>query len=244
MAKLKLALALAAALVALAAPRDALAEPPSAELMKRLATYAAGFDSMRTHASYAVEGKLESLDGDGKTDGVKEMRARVDADGTRTSFVVLKYTEDGEDKTEDAREKARERTAEREKEKKADREKKEIKMPIAASEQPRYTFDVVETDKADPSRVRISFVPKVKEDNTIEGSAWVDQNAGTVVSAGFKLSRTTMWIDYVHVTVEFGAPTSLGPAVSKVALEGKGGVLFFRKKFRGEATLSNYRIAH
>ena len=87
-----------------------------------------------------------------------------------------------------------------------------------------------------------TFVPKVKADDTIEGSAWVDMQAGTVLTAGFKMSKTPMFVDYVHITVEFGASTSLGPAISKIHLDGKGGFLFWNKIFRATATVSDYAI--
>jgi hypothetical protein len=220
------------------AAQSASAEPPSEALMKRLAVHAASFEAMRTQASYAAQGKLEQLDGDGKVSGTKEMHARVEADGTRAKFVVLSYFEDGTDKTEDAKKDAKDRAEKKD----PDKEKRQIRMPFLASQKGRYVFDVAEKDKADPSRVRITFVPVTKDESTIEGSAWVDERAGTVLSAGFKVSRTSMWIDYMHIQVEFGAPTPLGPAVSKVTLDGKGGILFLRKHFRAEATLTDYKI--
>jgi hypothetical protein len=225
------------ALPVILASQLAFAAPPDAELMRKLAVHAARFEEMKTHASYALEGKLERLDGDGKPDQVKEMRARVDADGARAKFNILSYLEDGEDKTEEARTKQREREADKK------RDKREFKMPFHAGSQARYLFDQVEVDKVDPSRVRISFVPKERAQDTIEGSAWVDAQAGTVLSAGFKLSKTPAFVDYVHITVEFGEATSLGPAVSKVRLAGGGGFLFFHKRFRAEATMREYRIA-
>jgi hypothetical protein len=214
------------------------AEPPAPELMTRLAAYAAHFEAIRVHASYSLDGRLETLDGDGKADSWKEMKAQVETDGPRTKLTVVRYTEDGKDKTEEARKKARESAEE----KKKDKGKPEVRIPLLAAEQPRYVFDEVEVDRADPSRVRIAFVPKVREDDTIEGSAWVDTRTATLLSAGFKLSRTPMFVDYVHITVEFGAPTPLGPAISKLAFDGQGGILFFRKHFRGRATFSDYRI--
>ena len=51
-----------------------------------------------------------------------------------------------------------------------------------------------------------------------------------------------MFIDHVNVTVEFGAPTALGPAPSRVVVDGEGGVLFFRKHFRGSAMISQYKV--
>ena len=41
----------------------------------------------------------------------------------------------------------------------------------------------------------------------------------------------------------FGESTSLGPAPSRIAVDAHGGVLFLRKHYHGEATLSQYRIA-
>jgi hypothetical protein len=215
--------------------RVALAEPPAPELMARLALQAAHFETMRTHASYTVDGWLETLDGKGKPSSVKQMSGRMTADGKSARLIVKKYTEDGADKTEEAQRKARERGENR-------GAVRGLRMPVLAEEQPRYVFDQVEADQADPARVRIAFVPKVREADTIEGSAWVDTRTGGLISAGFKLSKTPMFVDFVHVTVEFGRMTVLGPAISKVDIEGKGGLLFFRKHFRASADLSDYVI--
>ena len=204
--------------------------------MARLADYAARLDSMRTHASYSVDGQLETLDRVGKPDSLKAMKARVEADGTTAKLAVITYTEDGEDKTDDARKKARERDEKRKK------EKKRIRIPILATEQSRYVFDQIDVDPADASHVKISFVPRAPDDDTIEGFAWVDARTGSLISAGFKLSQTSMFVDYVHFTVEFGESTQLGSAVSTVLVEGQGGILFFRKRFRGTAKVSNYAI--
>jgi hypothetical protein len=228
-------LALAAAAV-MVASRAASAAAPEPELMARLAEYAARLDSMRTHASYNFDGHLETLDRAGQPDSKKTMTARVNADGTTATLDVFKYTEDGEDKTQEARQKAREREEKRKK------EKKHIRIPLLATEQPRYVFDQVEVSPSDPSRVKISFVPRAPDDDTVEGSAWIDATTGSLISVGFKLSKTSMFVDYMHFTVEFGETTKLGPAVSRVGVEGQGGILFFRKRFRGTAKISDYAI--
>jgi len=224
------------ALAAAAVTRGADAEPPSADLMTRLAVYGGHLETLRTRASYTFDGRLETLDREGRTDSVKDMRARVTAEGSSLRLVVLSYTEDGKDKTDDARKKASEKAEHK-------GNKKPIRTPILAEEQPRYVFDQVAVDPADPTRVRIAFSPKVPAEDTIEGSAWVDTQAATLLSAGFMLSKTPMFVDYVHFTMEFGASTALGPAVSVVRVEGKGGLPFFRKHFRGEATVGEYSIA-
>jgi hypothetical protein len=193
---------------------------------------------MRTHASYALEGVLERLDGDGKVDSVKKMTARMEADGERERLVVLKCTEDGKDATEDARKDAKagnERTKE-------ERAKRYVEMPLRASIQPHYVFHQIAVDPVDPTRVQIAFVPKEPSEHTSEGSAWVDTKTGTLVSAGFKLSKPGFFVEYVHLTIELGEKTELGPAISRVTVDGKGGILFFRKHFRGEAKLTDYRI--
>jgi hypothetical protein len=223
----------------LLAPRRALAAPPSPELLAKLADYAVRFERQRTHASYAVQGRLDELDSDGKPEETKELWGHVDADGQEARLTVVRYIDDGKDKTADAIKEARESA---EKSKKKKKEGKELKMPIRADEQSRYVFDQVESDPQDPARVRITFVPKEIADDTVEGSAWVNADSGAPISAGFKLSRTPFFVDFIHFTVEFGAKTSLGPAVSTVTVDGKGGIPLFRKHFRATASLSDYRI--
>lgn len=213
------------------------AEAPSPELMAKLAAHAANFERMRTQASYAIDGRMEAVDGQGAPNGdVREMNARVEADGFDSTLLVDRYIEDGDDKTLDARKKAAERKRD------PDRKKKQIRMPMLNEEQARYTFDITEVDAKVPTRVKLAFVPRVRDERAIEGAAWVDTVRGTVLSAGFKLAQTSMFVRYINVQLVFGAETSLGPAVSKVEFEGEGGLLFVRKHFRGTATLSRYRV--
>jgi hypothetical protein len=204
--------------------------------MSRLADYAARFERVRKHVSYRVDGRWETLDSDGAPESVKEGEARVETDGAQLRFIVLRYVEDGEDKTDEARKKALESA------KRRDQDKKWIKMPLLAGEQTRYVFDQVEIDGRDPTRVRIAFSPRERQDDTIEGSAWVDSQQGTPISAGFRLVRTPLFVEYVNFIVQFGQPTALGPAVSTIGVEGRAGILFFRKRFRASATLGDYHF--
>jgi hypothetical protein len=218
--------------------RVAVAQPPDPELMARIAVHAEAIERMRTHASYAVDGVLERIDGDGKVDRTKRMSARIEADGEVARVVVVKCTEDGKDCTQDARKDAKEgnlRTKE-------ERAKKYLDMPFRASVQPLYTFDQIAVDPRDPSRVEIAFAPKQPDEHSSEGTAWFDTKTATLLSAGFKLSRPGFLVDYVHFTIELAQPTPLGPALSRVTVDGKGGILFFHKHFRGEAKLFDYTI--
>jgi hypothetical protein len=229
---------LVAAMASLAVPRAAHADAPAPELMARLADFASRFETLRTQATYRVKGRYETLDGDGKAQSVKAMEARLDPDGDTPALNVISYTEDGEDKTAQAQADARDRRAKR----KSDPNRKHLRMPLLADEQPRYRFDQVQVDAQDPNRVRIAFTPKERGGDTIEGSAWVDARTGSLISAGFKLTKTPTFVDYVHVTVQFGEPTQLGPAVSTVSVDGEGGLLFFRKRFHLSARLWDYRL--
>jgi len=232
-------IAAAAGALAFGTPRRAFAQAPDTTLMSRLAQHAANFETMKTHASFLIAGKLDDLASDGTSKSSKEMSARVTADGTTLHFDVLRYVEDGQDKTVEAQDKAKDKAA---KPPDPNKKKRDVRMPFHAGEQPRYVFDQVEVDATDATRVRITFVPKIKEEDTIEGSAWVDTQTGTVLSAGFKLSKPPTAIDYVNFQIAFGASTSLGPAISKIDIEGAGGILFVRKHFRGSATLTNHSI--
>jgi hypothetical protein len=238
---LRLPVALAAAAAAVSSPRAASAEAPTPEIMARLAAYAERLDSMRTHASYRFEGELSTFDRHGRPDSRKEMKGRIDADGSTARMTVLSYLEDGEDKTRDAQERTAQNQNQNQNQKRK-RDKPKIRLPILADEQPRYVFDRVGTDPADPTRVKISFSPRVPGADTIEGTAWVDARTGSLLSAGFKLSKPSMFVEYVHFQVEFDESTTLGPAVSEVRVEGQGGFLFFHKRFEGTAKVYGYSI--
>jgi len=221
--------------VALAAP-VAHASPPPAALMEKLAAYATSFERERTQASYDVAGKLEVIDGDNEVSSRKEVVAHVEGNGGDAKVTVVRYVEDGKDKTAEGVKEAEENAARRKKRRASG---KEVKLPVRSDQQARYVFDETERS-ADGTRVLLHFAPKNPEDDTVEGSAWVDDASGTVVSASFQPSKTSIFISYLHFSVEFGAQTAVGPAVSKVVVEGEGGIWFFRKHFRATATLSHY----
>src|SRR5580700_730931 len=82
-------------------PHTAHAAPPSPELLAKLADYAVNFERQRTHASYAVQGRLDELDSDGKVDETKELWGHVDADGKDARLTVIRFIDDGKDKTAD-----------------------------------------------------------------------------------------------------------------------------------------------
>jgi hypothetical protein len=232
----------AAALVAFAAfavfPVLSLAEPPPPELLERLAHHANSFKELSKRASYHVEQLTEELDGDGKVKSSKRDLAHVQSDGKNQHQIVESSTKDGKDVTAEERENvAKEEAEEAKKEKSGDDDK--LMLPFTSDA---YVYDQVGIDPADPNRVEISFVPKKPTKHTVEGKAWVDTAKGTILSAGVKLSKPPTFVDFVHFTAEFGAPTPMGPAISRMTFDVKAGLLFIRKHFRGEIKMSDYSI--
>jgi hypothetical protein len=218
--------------------RIAAAQPPDAELLARLGKQATSFESLFKRATFKVHVVLEELDGDGKVASRKTVSSHVEATGAKRHHVVDSCTKDGEDCKAKEQERVNKQEAEPD-----DDDDDDMRSPFLPAEQPRYTFDQVAGDSTDPARVKISFSPKSLDKHTVEGSAWVDTNAGAVVSAAARLVKTPMFVDWVHVTVELGAPSPLGPAPSKLTFEGQGGFLFIvHKHFRAEVVLSDYRV--
>jgi hypothetical protein len=212
------------------------AKPVSPELLAKLATYAESFDAEQKRASYHIDGRMEVLDSDEKITETKEVAGEMQANGGIPQFHVTRYLEDGVDalkKVDDSKKKrARERAAGKH---------IDLKIPVDAREQERYVFDEIERSP-DGGRVLLRFEPKERADDTVEGTAWVDVEKGTVLTASFRPCKTSFFIRYIHFFLEFGADTPLGPAVSKVTVDGEGGIWFFHRHFRGTATFSGYTI--
>jgi outer membrane lipoprotein-sorting protein len=222
-----------------ALPGTALAQPPPPELLDRLSHHAKSFEELSKRASYRVEQMTEELDGDGKVSSSRKDVARIESDGKTSRQIVESCVKDGKDVTAEEREKVAKEEAEEAKKKKSG-DGDDLTLPFTSDE---YVYDQVGVDAADPSRVEISFVPKKATKHTVEGKAWVDTTNGTIISAGVKMSKPPTFVDSVHFTAEFGAPTALGPAISRLTFEVKAGILFIKKHIRGEIKMSDYRIA-
>lgn len=211
-----------------------------ATLLPKLAITSQRIETLVKKASFTMVGHMENVDGDGTVSGKKDGIVRVKNDGNGNSTVeVIRYVEDGQDKTEDARKKAEKREREAKKPKEPD---EEIHMPFLGTEQAKYDFRLGEADTADPSRVKIYFTAKRPAQNLLNGSAWVDTKTGEVLTMGVAPSRTPTFVDYLRVTIEFAESTPMGRAVSKIGFEGGGGIWFLRKRFRGTAVFSGYEV--
>ncbi|WP_394830338.1 hypothetical protein LVJ94_27905 [Pendulispora rubella] len=228
------ALALTLTGLALSLPAELQADEPAprpvpAELLAKLAGTSAQFEAMMGKASFTVTGHMDD----------KEGTARVTMQGERAKVEILKYIEDGQDKTEEAKQKAAERAREP---RKARSSRDEVHMPFLAGEQAKYDFWVGDVDARDPTHLRVFFHAKVPAENLMNGSAWVDAPSGDLLTASVTASKTPAFIDYVRAKFEFGERTSMGPAISKLSFDTAGGFLFVRKHYQGSATFTSYEL--
>jgi hypothetical protein len=241
---------LVAAVAMAAFPRAARAQPPDPDLLLRLSHHAAVLEKLLNQASFAVEQEVNQVDGDGKVTSTRLTTSHVTFDGRTSHETVDRCVKDGQDVTAEQRETVRKAEEKEEADRKQGKKSSEgddvsgLKIPFLASEQPLYVFDETKVDPADPSRVEISFVPKHPDKSSVEGAAWVSTTDGTILSSGVKLSKPPTFVDFVHLTVEFGEKTPLGPALSRLTFDAKGGFLFLiHKHYKGELKMSDYRVA-
>lgn len=212
--------------------RAADAGPALAPLLARLATHAAHFEEMKRRGAFTLNGRMEELDGGGRASGTKEIVLRVEPTPVKRRTEILRYLEDGADKTAEAREKARKRRAEK-------RKQRDYHLPFLASEQGRYTFALLERNA---SHVRVGFTPKAPAEDAFKGSAWVDEGSGEVLTIGFSPTKNPTFVDHVDVTMRFDLSTPLGRAPSRIDFDARGGFLVVRKHYRGSATITDARI--
>jgi hypothetical protein len=234
------------AFTATALPRVAAAQPPDPALIQRISHQIDTLGDLEKRASFREEQLTEEVDGDGKVASAETRVSRVEADGKTSHKILEQCTKDGKDVTAEERAKAEKGAKSNEKnvkKEKKDEESLSIDPPFSSSSND-YVYDQIATDLTYPTRVEIAFTPKKPNSRTVEGTAWVDTASGTLLTAGAKLSKPPAFVDWIHFTVEFGANTPLGPAMSRIGFEVKGGFLFFiRKHVRGEVKMTDYRIA-
>ena len=203
--------------------------PVPAEVLAKLADASAKFEAMMRRASFTVKGRMDD----------KEGTARVTMQGEHAKVEILRYAEDGQDKTAEAKQKQAERAREPRKPRSS---RDEIHLPFLASEQTKYDFWVGDGDAGDPTHMRVFFHAKVPAENLMNGSAWVDARSGDLLTASVTASKTPAFIDYVRAKLEFDEHTAMGPAISKLEFDTAGGFLFVRKHYTGSATFASYEL--
>jgi hypothetical protein len=206
-------------------------------LLGRLEKHARGLEQMERRGSFLLRGRMEELDGHGRVDGKKELVLRVTATPSERITEILSYLEDGADKTKEARDKQKKDASEPED------PKKKFMLPFSPAAKGRYRFTLAERSEKTPDRVRIAFTPLERAHNTYVGSAWVDVPSGEILTMGLSPTKTPLFVDQIEVQVRFENQTTLGRAPSELSFEARGSLLFFKKHYRGSATLTEAKIS-
>lgn len=192
--------------------------------------------------SHTTATRAEELDKKGKVESVTESLERVTLRGGKPEREILRYVRDGKDDTASEKKKrAGTKAGPPGKERSI---KIGAKSPFEASEQPKHRFTLAGADPADPDRVTIRFEPKGKPTpETSIGEAVVDAATGAIVRLRFRPADNPTFVDRMDVQMEYGATTPEGPALSRVSIEGAGGILFVKKRMKMTVTMSDYEFA-
>jgi len=206
-------------------------------LLGRVGQHAERLQQMEKRGSFLLRGRMEELDGQGRVDGEKQLVLRVTATPSERITEILSYLEDGADKTNEARDKHKKDSS------KPEDPKSKFILPFLPAAQHRYQFTLEERSTKDPNRARVAFKPTERALNTYVGSAWVDLVSGEILTLGLSPTKNPMFVDYIEVQVRFENQTALGRAPSALSFEARGSLLFFKKRYRGSATLTDAKIS-
>ena len=194
------------------------------------------------NSSHITATRAEELDKKGKVESVTESLERVTLRGGKPDREILRYVRDGKDDT--AGEKKKRAGVKAGPPGKERSMRVGMKSPFEASELDKHRFTLVGPDPADPNRLTIRFEPKGKPSpETSVGEAVVDAATGAVVRIRFRPADNPKFVDSLDVQMEYGAATPEGPALSRVTIDGAGGILFVKKRMKMTVTLSDYEFA-
>ena len=208
-----------------------LASAPDAALLDKLGTRAKQLEVFTNGSRVTVDIVAEEFDGEGAVKKTTHTALRVARSGSKTERKLFTYQENGKDLTEDKR-------AELEKEppKKGGAA---VQSPFHPDQRAKYRFSTLEPP-AD-GLVRLGFEPSgEKSDQLYVGEATVDPETGDVRSLSLKPSKYPTFVDSLSLEARLDAPTPAGRAMSRLAMKGEAGLLFFKKRFRVVTTFSDY----
>lgn len=195
---------------------------PDPALLQKLAAHTAALETFASHARVTVETTADELDGDGKVTSSKHFVVRQTRDGEKLTRTLVSAEENGKDVTEKQRSELEQKP-----------KRGPVRSPFHPEEQPRYRF-------TQRDETHVAFEPLTPSDENFVGEATIDPAAATVQRMTLHIAKLPAMVDQLDMTLLMEAPTPAGNALSRLTLQGKAGVLMFKKRFRVTTTLRNY----
>jgi hypothetical protein len=202
---------------------------PSPALLARLAERAEAGEQAARNGTLTVTVEADQLDGEGR---VKEHRHTVlkltRRDGKLVSRELLEATRDGADiKAEESKRMAEEKERE-----------EALRSPFHPAVVAQYRLTQLPTPEG--AAVRLAFEPLAGGDEKLFiGEATADEATGELLTLSVRPSKLPTFVDAVELKGEFEAHSAAGRSLSRLSVEGRGGFLFFRKRFRAVTTFSD-----
>lgn len=181
--------------------------------------------------TFSTKMTVEELDKHGAATSTTEIETKADE--------LVRYVEDGVDKT--AEQKAK--RAEYKKKQKEDGKDQSFSLgfgdPFSRESRDRYAYTLV---KEENGLATIAFKPKGKKAPELGvGEATVEIETGAVRKLRFKPSSMPRFVSKLSIEVDCDEPTTLGYAMTRLKAEGEGGILFVKKRFRMTSTFFDWK---
>ncbi|MBC8645712.1 MAG: hypothetical protein H7X85_01005 [Thermoanaerobaculia bacterium] len=196
-------------------------------------------------AGFTMTTRTEELDKKGRAESTTESVERITTVNGKQEREIVRAVRDGKDVTQEQRRRRAERKAAAAKAGEGSGSRRNLTMsvfnPFARDEQAKYRFTLAGADPAVPGGVLIRFEPKgAPSDQTNTGEAVVDTALPAPVRIRYRPSVTKKPIQKIAFDLLFATPSPRGPVLSSFSIEGEGGVLFVKKRFRSKTTFSDY----
>lgn len=214
---------------------EASAPPDLPELLRKLATHAERVEQNEHRLDFVRSETHDELDSDGKVEHGVERVVRVEHPAGQENEVLVKELRDGKDITAETKPRFDEAQARYRELKQKEPQKKDsyrAVSPFKASEQTKYHFELAE-EGSRPGEWTLRFRPANGPGKQLmQGTARVNVAAGEAISMKMSPSELPRFTQRADLQLGFNH-AGKEPVLQTLHFEGEGGLLFFKKHFRG-----------
>jgi hypothetical protein len=233
-----LPLSLALSLSALAAepPAPAAGSDPLPALLRRLAKAGKAREERGQNRTVVISTVAEDLNKEGEVESRSErVLRRVIREGKVAQGELVRAVRDGKDETEERRKKLRQ----------ADKDAGEKSgsyslrgTPFDEDQQPHYTYELRGSVPGALQQLQVAFKPRQPATERLVGEAVVDTQVGDLLHLQGRPSKLPPFAQKADFVLEFNHVTPTGRDLSRMALNGEGGMLFIHKRVRAVTTFT------